>query len=151
MSRRPRTGDAPAHARSRAPSACARACSLRSLSLKLLFLLGTLARQAPPPCFRRAELELGKGQMGSTLMGSLHVFMFFDRYFLALPLTLLSGTCQGEPFSPICQNSLLSRRPHQCRPHFISVAEEPNCPFYFRHQGAIFISVAKEPTCRWRG
>ena len=35
------------------------------------------------------------------------------------PVNLLvsSQTCQGVPFSPICQNLLLLQRPRWCRPH----------------------------------
>ena len=34
-------------------------------------------------------LVLGKGQMGLALMGSLHLFMFFDRNFVGSPVNLL--------------------------------------------------------------
>ena len=63
--------------------------------------------------------ELGKGQMGSALMGSLQIacVLTFDRgTFWVLPLTYFypPQECQGVPFSPICQNqnSLLLQRPH---------------------------------------
>ena len=45
---------------------------------------------------------IGKGQMGSALMGSLH-FLFFDRNFLGTPVNLLLSPqkCQGVLFSSI--------------------------------------------------
>ena len=46
--------------------------------------------------------------------------MFFDRgTFLGTPIHLLlsSQKRQGVPLSPICQNSFLLQRPHQCCPH----------------------------------
>ena len=77
----------------------------------------TAGSPALPAELKRATAKLlGKGQMGSALMGSLQTNMFFDRVFFLVitPVNLLlySQKCQGEPFSPICQNSLLLQRPH---------------------------------------
>ena len=47
-------------------------------------------------------------------------FMFFDRgTFWVLPLTYfdLPKIARAYPFSPICQNSVLLRRPHECWHH----------------------------------
>ena len=59
--------------------------------------------------------EIRKGTMGSALMGSLQISCFGRGTFWALPLInlcLYSQNCQGVPFSPTCQNSLLLPRPH---------------------------------------
>ena len=45
------------------------------------------------------------------------IFVLFDRgTFWVLPLTYfyIPKRCQGVPFSPICQNSFLLQRPHEC-------------------------------------
>ena len=59
-------------------------------------------------------MVVGKGQMGSALMGSLQISCFVDTGdFWGTPVKLLvfSQKCQGVPFSPICQNGLLLQRP----------------------------------------
>ena len=46
--------------------------------------------------------------------------VFFDRgTFWVLPFNMLlaSQKCRGVPFSPVCQNSWLLQRPHECWPH----------------------------------
>ena len=60
------------------------------------------------PEIRESRLWLGKAEMGKALIGSPHLFVFFDRGFLGAPVSLLlfSQKCQVVPFSPICQNSL---------------------------------------------
>ena len=58
-----------------------------------------------------------KGTNGVSTNGVTAIFVLFDRgNFLGTPVDLLlsSHTCQGVPFSPICQNSLLLQRPHWC-------------------------------------
>ena len=58
---------------------------------------------------------LGKGQMGSALMGSLQILCFClqrDFWGTSVSLLLYSQKCQGVPFPPSCQNSLLLQRPH---------------------------------------
>ena len=48
--------------------------------------------------------QVGKGQTGSALMGSLRFVMFFDRgtfWVTSVNLRLSSKKCQGVPFSPI--------------------------------------------------
>ena len=51
--------------------------------------------------------DVGKGRMGSALMGSLQISCFWQRDFLGTPINLLlySQKCQGVPFSPICQTN----------------------------------------------
>ena len=59
--------------------------------------------------------ELGKGQIGSALLGSLQMLcLLTEALFFGAPVDLLlySKTCQGVPFSSICQNPLLLPRPH---------------------------------------
>ena len=82
--------------------------SVTKSSLAMLIALFSL-----PLCFdptraqtARHQRRLGKGQMGSALMGPLRISCFFDRgTFLDTPVNLLlsSQKCQGVPFSPICQ------------------------------------------------
>ena len=53
-------------------------------------------------------------QMGSALLGSLEMLCFLTGTFGVLPVNLLlsSQKCQGVPFSPMRQKSLLLPRPH---------------------------------------
>ena len=55
---------------------------------------------------RRRGGGLGKGQMGSALMGSLQLFMFFDRgtfrVIILVNILLSPQKLQGERFSSIC-------------------------------------------------
>ena len=56
-----------------------------------------------------------KGTNGVGTNGVTADFMLFDRgTLLGAPVNLLlsSQKCQGVPFSPICQKSLLLQRPH---------------------------------------
>ena len=55
------------------------------------------------------------------LMGSLQMFMFFDRDFSGTPVNLLlySQKCQGVPFSPICQIHYFCSSP---------ISVDPICP-----------------------
>ena len=56
-----------------------------------------------------------KGTNGvSTSGGHCKLYVFGQRDLLGIPVNLFlsSQKCQGVPFSPICQNSLLSQRPH---------------------------------------
>ena len=68
---------------------------------------------------RLSDRPFGEGQMGSALigsalMGSLRTSRFLTEGLLGTPVNLLlsSQTCQGVPFSPISQNSLLFQRHH---------------------------------------
>ena len=96
---------------------CDDICLLRELHIILcICILWIYIYFSDPGRAARAGLALvGKGQMGSALMGSLQIFLFFDRgTFLGTPVNLLLSPqkCQGVPFSPICQSSLLLQRPH---------------------------------------
>ena len=54
----------------------------------------------------------GRGQMGSALMGSQNMLFLFDRgIFGVLPLSYfyIPKSARAYPFSPICQNALLSQ------------------------------------------
>ena len=65
------------------------------------------AREAPARRFR-------KGTNGVSTNGVTANFMLFDRgtfWVLPLNLRLSSQKCQGVPFSPICEKSLLLQRP----------------------------------------
>ena len=71
--------------------------------------------------FSKNSKRFGKGQMGVSTNGvSADCMCFFDRgTFRVFPFTYLyiCQKCQGVPFSPIRQNSLLLQRPHSCRSH----------------------------------
>ena len=65
---------------------------------------------------RGSRGRLGKGQMGSSIMGSLHVLCFLTgTCWVITQVNLLSFSqkCQGVPFSTICQSALLLQRPHK--------------------------------------
>ena len=64
--------------------------------------------------------------MGSALMRSLQSSCFWQRDLLGTPVNLLlsSQKCQGVPFSPICQNSLLLKRP----PLVLTPCPQPRSP-----------------------
>ena len=68
-----------------------------------------------------SELVPGKGQMGSALMGSMHISCFLTGGPLGTPGNLLLSPqkCQGVHFSLICRNSLLLQRSHWCRSQFV--------------------------------
>ena len=70
-----------------------------------------------PPHSRASRcVSLGKGQNGVSTneMGSLQLSCFGRKDFLGTPVNLLLSPpkCQGVPFSPICQHSLLLQQPH---------------------------------------
>ena len=57
--------------------------------------------------------SVGKGQMGSALMGSLQIYLFDRVTFWVPPLTYfyLPKSARAYLFPPICQNSLILQRP----------------------------------------
>ena len=83
------------------------------------------AAEAAAP--RRASSGARKGTNGVSTHGDhckFHVFRQRDLLGTPVYLSLSSQKRQGVAFSPICQNSFLSQRPHQCRPH-LSATEAP--------------------------
>ena len=73
---------------------------------------------APLPAWpiKAACDQVGKGQMGSALLGSLQKqYVFWQRNFLGANLS--KSVTNAYLFSPIYQTCSLLQRPHQCRPH----------------------------------
>ena len=102
--------------------------------------IGSRLPPPAPPLVRAARAQVGKGQMGSALMVSLQVSCFCDRDFWGIPVNLLLSPqkCQGVPFSPICQHSLLLQRPLrvdpiclQPSPRLVPTARARGLPLYY--------------------
>ena len=79
---------------------------------------------------------VGKGTTGSALIGSLQLLCCLTCFCLGgtpVNLRLYSQKCQDVPCSPICPNSLLLQRPHQCWPHLSAtngLVASSSCVFY---------------------
>ena len=69
--------------------------------------------------------------------------MFRQRDLLGTPINLLLSPqkCQGVPFSPIRQKSLLLQRPHQCRPHASATKRRPSPTIYLSLYLSIYLSI----------
>ena len=80
----------------------------------------------------RERFIIGKGQLGSALMGSLRLFVFFDGLlgYQSVEICQICKLC--IPFSPICQKSFLLQRPQSVltpfarKPKVLSEADAVN-------------------------